>query len=224
MRQTPVYIVCSPRPRVGKTLVSRLLTEFLFAEHGRVSAFDINVSDPSLIDFLPRVTERADVIDTRGQMALMDRLIVHDGVPKVIDLGYPSFDAFFRLVAEVGFLKEAERRSVLPVTMFMADHDRASARAFTALRAGFAKAAIIAVDNQFATYGELDEPFASARPLTIPALPGFLKSIIDRKNFSFTQFLRDSNDPSSELHQWTRQNFLAFRELGLNLLLKKMWL
>lgn len=224
MRQTPVYIVCSPRPRVGKTLVSRLLAEFLFAEHNRVCAFDINDADPSLIDWLPRVTERAEVQDTRGQMDLMDRLIVHDSVPKVIDLGYPSFDAFFRMIAEIGFFKEAERRNVLPVAMFMADRDRASARAFTALREGFSRAAIVAVDNRHITYGELGEPFASARPLVVPALPGFLKSIVDRRNFSFTQFLRDSQDPSSELHQWTRKNFIAFRELGLNLLLKKLWL
>lgn len=222
MRQTPVYIVCSPRPRVGRTLLARLLTEFLFAEHGRVSAFDVNDTEPALIDYLPRVTARAEVEDTRGQMALMDQLIVHDGVPKVIDLGAPSFDHFFRMVAEIGFIKEAERRMVLPVILFMADRDRASARAFLALREGFSNAEVIPVDNQHVTYGDLGEPFVSARPLMIPALPGFLKSIIDRRNFSFTQFLRDSKDPSSEMHQWTRRNFVAFRELGLNLLLRRL--
>ena len=29
MRRTPVYIICSPRPLVGKTLIARLMSEFL---------------------------------------------------------------------------------------------------------------------------------------------------------------------------------------------------
>ena len=40
MRQTPVYIVCSPRPLVGKTLIARLLSEFLLLKHGTVIPFE----------------------------------------------------------------------------------------------------------------------------------------------------------------------------------------
>jgi Mrp family chromosome partitioning ATPase len=49
MRQTPVYIVCSPRPLVGKTLVARLLSEFLLLKNGQVLAFDVNLKEPSLL-------------------------------------------------------------------------------------------------------------------------------------------------------------------------------
>ena len=110
MSATPVYIVCSPRPLVGKTLLARLLSEFLLLKDGTVSAFDINLKEPSLLEYLPRVTETADVADTFGKMALMDRLIVHDGVAKVVDLGFHAFDEFFRMTSEIGFLKEAARR------------------------------------------------------------------------------------------------------------------
>ena len=85
MYRTPVFIICSPRPLVGKTLIARLLTEFLLLKHGAVAAFDINLKEPSLLEFLPRVTETADVIDTFGKMQLMDRLIVNDLVGTVID-------------------------------------------------------------------------------------------------------------------------------------------
>ena len=37
---TPVYIICSPRPQVGKTLIARLLSEFLLLKNGRVQAFE----------------------------------------------------------------------------------------------------------------------------------------------------------------------------------------
>src|SRR5918993_8820 len=107
MARTPVFIICSPRPLGGKTLIARLLTEFLLLKHGTVTAFDINLKEPSLLEFLPKVTETADVIDTFGKMQLMDRLIVNDGVPKVIDLGFHAFDEFFKMTGEIGFLKEA---------------------------------------------------------------------------------------------------------------------
>ena len=53
MRATPVYIICSPRPLVGKTLIARLLSEFLLLKNGNVAAFDINLKEPSLLDYLP---------------------------------------------------------------------------------------------------------------------------------------------------------------------------
>ena len=61
MTATPVYIVCSPRPQAGKTLVARLLSEFLLLKDGRVIAFDINLKEPSLLDYLPGITETAEI-------------------------------------------------------------------------------------------------------------------------------------------------------------------
>ena len=112
MHHTPVYIICSPRPLVGKTLIARLLSEFLLLKQGTVTAFDINLKEPSLLDYLPNVTETADISDTYGKMSLIDRVIVDDGLAKVIDLGFHAFDEFFKMSDEIGFLKEAARRRV----------------------------------------------------------------------------------------------------------------
>ncbi|MEY9309123.1 Mrp family chromosome partitioning ATPase [Bradyrhizobium ottawaense] len=109
MPATPVYIICSPRPQVGKTLLARLLAEFLLLKNGNVAAFDVNLKEPSLLDYLPKITETADVIDTYGKMQLMDRVIVDDGMAKVIDLGFHAFDEFFKMTDEIGLLKEAAR-------------------------------------------------------------------------------------------------------------------
>ena len=220
MDRTPVYIICSPRPLVGKTLVARLLSEFLLLKNGEVAAFDINLKEPSLLEFLPKVTETADVIDTFGKMQLMDRLIVNDGVPKVIDLGFHAFDEFFKMTGEIGFLKEAARRGVSPIILFVADTDRASARAFPMLQQQIPPAALVTVDNEHIVRGELPPAFARGRVLRIAALPVFLKTYIDRLTFSFTGYLRNEKDSSTELHQWIRENYFSFRELELNLMLQ----
>ena len=218
MSSTPVYIICSPRPLVGKTLLARLLSEFLLLKNGSVASFDINLKEPSLLEYLPRLTETADVMDTYGKMQLMDRLIVNDGIAKVIDLGFHAFDEFFKMTNEIGFLKEAVRRSVAPIILFVADTDRVSARAYPTLREQFPLKALIAIDNEHVVRGELPTAMAAGRVLRISALPSFLKTYIDRVTFSFTDYLRTERDSSTELHQWIRRNYICFRELELSLL------
>jgi hypothetical protein len=221
MSTTPVYIICSPRPLVGKTLLARLLSEFLLLKDGTVSAFDINLKEPSLLEYLPRVTETADIMDTFGKMALMDRLIVHDGVAKVVDLGFHAFDEFFKMTSQIGFLKEASRRDVAPIILFLADTDRVSARAYPMLREQIPLKSLITIDNEYIVRGELPAEMGLGRVLRITALPSFLKTYVDRLPFSFTDYLRNERDSSTELHQWIRRNYTAFRELEFSLLAER---
>jgi hypothetical protein len=221
MRRTPVYIICSPRPLVGKTLIARLLSEFLLLKDGTVASFDINLKEPSLLDYLPDITETAEVDDTFGKMALMDRLIVDDGVSKVIDLGFHAFEEFFKMSEEIGFMKEAARRGVAPVILFVADTDRVSARNYPMLQRQIPASALVTIDNEHVVRGELPPAFSHGRVLRIAALPVFLKTNIDRLTFSFTGYLRHEKDSSTELHQWIRRNYLSFRELELNLILQR---
>jgi hypothetical protein len=221
MAYTPVYIVCSPRPMVGKTLLSRLLSEFLLLKNGTVISFDINLKEPTLVDYLPRTTETADVVDTYGKMQLMDRLIVDDGIGKVIDLGFHAFDEFFKMSHEIGFMKEAARRRVAPIILFMADTDRVSMRGHDMLLDQIPPSALIVVDNEYVVRGELPVAMGQGRVLPIAALPRFLKTYIDRLTFSFTDYLRGEKDSSTELHQWIRRNYLIFRDLEMRLIARR---
>jgi hypothetical protein len=218
MSSTPVYIICSPRPLVGKTLLARLLGEFLLLKDGSVACFDINLKEPSLLEYLPRITETADVGDTYGKMQLMDRLIVHDGIAKVIDLGFHAFDEFFKMTHEIGFLKEALRRRVAPIVLFIADTDRISARSYPALQEQIPANALVTIDNEYVVRGELPHDMGAGQVVRIPALPSFLRTYIDRLTFSFTDYLRNERDSSTELHQWIRRNYTVLRELELKLL------
>ena len=76
---------------------------------------------------------------------------------------------------------------------------------------GEARAALVKADAA-------DLVMAAGRVLRISALPSFLKTYIDRVSFSFTDYLRNERDSSTELHQWIRRNYTSFRELELSLL------
>src|ERR1700748_2397957 len=90
-RPTHVYIVATPRPRTGGTLLARVLVEFFHADGRTVGAFDLDAFDGTLAGFLPELTVRADINDTRGQITLFDQLIVGDDRPKVVDVGAHAF-------------------------------------------------------------------------------------------------------------------------------------
>ena len=220
MRPTPVYIICSPRPLVGKTLIARLLSEFLLFKNGNVAAFDVNLKEPSLLEYLPNITETAEIDDTFGKMALMDRVIINDGMAKVIDLGFHAFDEFFKMTEEIGFMKEAARRGVSPIILFVGDTDRVSARSYPMLQRQIPQNALVTIDNEYVVRGEFPEAFAEGRILRVPALPTFLKTYVDRLSFSFTEYLRSERDLSTELHQWIRRNYFSFREMEMSLILQ----
>jgi hypothetical protein len=217
---TAVYIICSPRPRVGKTLVARLLTEYLKASRREVIAFDLSSNEPSLLDYLPKQTETAQVRDTFGQMQLMDRLIVDDGVPKVLDVDASAFDTFFKLFQEIGFLKEATRQGVAPLVMFVLDQDFSSSRAYTMLERAVPANALVAVNNEAVLYGEVPPWVRARRMIEIKLLPDFLKGYIAKTTFSFNAFARNKSNSSSELYDWIRGIFLHFREIELSLMLR----
>jgi hypothetical protein len=88
------------------------------------------------------------------------------------------------------------------------------------LREQIPPASLITIDNEHVTRGELPPAMAHGRVLDIAALPPFLKTYIDRLNFSFTGYLRSEHDSSTELHQWIRKNYFNFREIELRLLLQ----
>jgi len=229
-RRTPVYVVCSARARVGKTMVARLLTEFLIADKRPVVAFDLNPDEFALSDFLPRHATVADLGQTRGQIALFDRLIVNDATAKVVDLGTVSYERFFKLMQELSFAQEARRRSIEPVILFMADPDRRSIQAYANLQSRLPDVARVPVLNEavwrvqqgLLPEGAFPVHRAGGLPMRIPHLPPFLKGIVEKPGFTFTGFLRRPAETETGLHEWIKRAFLEFRELELRLLLEQL--
>jgi hypothetical protein len=231
-RRTPLYFVCSPRPRVGKTLVARLLVDFFLLDGRRVAAFDLDVNEPSLLDFLPGYTQPAKIADIQGQMALFDRLILDDTTAKIVDLAPASFEGFFKVMREIDFVVEARRRFVEPVTLFMVDPDRASLQAYVNLQRLLPEMILVPVYNEAVSKGQGTRgrfPLSNAIsiPIQIPALMPLLHRYIEQPPFSFADF-RGSPPVDipleiyMELHRWMRRVFVEFRELELRLLLSDL--
>ena len=78
--------------------------------------------------------------------------------------------------------------------------------------------ALITIDNEHVVRGELPDGDGPGTGAADIGAASFLKTYIDRLTFSFTDYLRNERDSSTELHQWIRRNYTSFRELELSLL------
>ena len=148
-RRTPIFIVTSSRPRVGKTLIARALTEYFCAQNRPVAAFDVNPDEFKLIDHLPAYTAAASLNDTRGEMALFDQLVLEDEVPKVVDLGHQLFDRFFAVMQQIDFAAEVRRRAIAPMVLFVADPDERARQGYAMLKDRFPDLPLVPVLNEY---------------------------------------------------------------------------
>jgi hypothetical protein len=223
-----VTIIASPRPRVGKTLLARLLTDFHVYEGRKVAAFDLNSGEGTLAQFLPEHAATAEIVDIQGQMALFDRLIADDDTTKVVDLGHEVFASFFAVAKQIGFAEEARRRGIAPAILFMITPDNTSVEAYRGLRTRLPHAALTPVHNEMLGSGQHRDRYltigSGAAQLKLPALAPGLRRYIEKPPFSFSESnLANAKDipldTHIELQRWLRKIYLEFRELDLRVLL-----
>ena len=222
-----VTIVASPRPRVGKTLLARLLTDFHVHEGRSVAAFDLNAGEGTLAQFLPAQTIASAIGDVQGQMALFDRLITGDGANKIVDLGHEAYESFFTLADQIGFAEEARRRAIAPAILFVIAPDRTSVDAYRSLRSRFPLATLAPVHNEMFGPAQHRDKFPTsggAVQVRFPVLAPGLRKYIDKPPFSFSDSqLADAKDVPVNVHielqRWLRKAYTEFRELDLRILL-----
>jgi hypothetical protein len=226
--RSSITIVASPRPRVGKTLLARLLTEFHAQEGGSVAAFDLNAGGGTLARFLPEYTTVSTIGDIKGQMALFDRLIAEDGGAKIVDLGYESFESFFALAQQIGFAEEALKHGIAPAILFVITPDATSVEAYRGLRRRFPQAVLAPVHNEIFGSAQHRDKYQLAGSgetvVRLPVLAPGVRKFVETPPFSVSELqpapaVDMPPEVNAELQRWLRRAFREFRELDLRILL-----
>jgi hypothetical protein len=225
-QQTPLYIVASQHPRVGKTLIARLLIEFLRISGRPLVGYDLDPREPTLAPFFPTMVWTIDIADTPGQMALFDRLIADHWRTTVIDLGYSLFEQFFTVMAEIGFEGEARRHSLEPIVLFVTDSAPTTAKSYADLRRRLPETVFIPVHNEASSFMFISRDFPPTRPeygmIRIPRLSPIVRGVIDRPGFSFATYMASQPGGPTEVHTWIQTIFTEFRDLELRLLVGQL--
>lgn len=223
---TPLYIVASPRQRVGKTLIARLVIDFLLTSERPLEGYDLHPHEPALAKRFPGFVAPIDIGDVSGQMQLFDRLLAHNSITKVVDLGCRPFAQFFAVMWEIDFVTEARRRLIEPIVLFVADPEPATARTYGALRSQFETTTFLPVHNQAVSITFTKEDFPPTRTehgiIRIPSLSPLVRRVIDRPSFSFGTYMNEQLTGPTQVHQWIYPIVTKFRELELQLLMGRL--
>ncbi len=225
-QRTPLYIVASQHPRVGKTLIARLLIEYFRLSGKPLVGYDLDPREPALAAYFPNLVWTLDIAETRGQMALFDRLIADHWRTTVIDLGYGLFEQFFDVMAEIGFEQEARRQSIEPIVLYISDSAPSTARAYAELRRRLRQTTFVPVHNESTSFMFIAQDYPPSRPecgvLRIPRLSPIVRGVIDRSGFSFATYMAKQPGGPTEVHSWLGDIFAQFRELELRLLIGEL--
>jgi hypothetical protein len=215
-----VTIIASPRPRVGKTILARLVTDFHLHEGRAAAAFDLNKGEATLAQFVPEHTTQADISGVKGQMALFDRLVADDAAAKIVDVGHEQFEEFFTQAVRIGLAEEARRRDIAPSILFVATPDRSSIETYRRLRSRMPLATLTPAYNELLGPPQHRDSYpilGSREPLRFPALAPALRKYIEQPPFTFAdeQLANARNIPLDghiELQRWLRRAYAELRE------------
>src|SRR5262249_53257769 len=225
-QQTQLYIVASRHPRVGKTLLTRLLIEFLRISGRPLVGYAPYPRDAPLSGYFPNLVWPVDIADTRGQMALFDRILSDHWRTTVIDLGQGLFDQFFKVMTEIGFEDEARQKLIQPVVLFITDPAPFTAQTYAELRGRLEQTIFVPVHNEAAAFMVIGQDFPPSSPkfatIRIPRLSPIVRGVIDRPGFSFSAYMSQQPGGPTEVHSWISRVFAEFRELELRLLIGQL--
>ncbi len=226
--RTFVFIVCSPVGRAGKTMAARLLGDYFLLSGRTFVGFDTDAHEPSFAARFPQEVIVSDLNTIQGQMALIDPLLVPDGVPKIIDLWHRSFDGFFTLLDHTEFVAEARKLAIEPVVLYLAEGSSRSVETAGRLFTGYPDLQIVVVMNEGTAPGLAGHEDLGSNPagrsFKITALDPVLLQTIEEPGFSLSRFMlmppvNMSIVVRAGLREWLWRIFSQFKSFELRMAL-----
>ncbi len=184
--QPTIYIIASDQHRNGKTLLARLLVDYLMLDGRDPFVIDTDAPDGPLRSFFPGRTALADFAAIKGQMKLFDTLLAAPGRDYVIDLPARHTENFFAAERDLSFFLECKKLGFRIFLFFVVDQSIISLKAARLLQHYPGVDLFVPVRNQLVR-SAWDEDDGS---LTLPFLPAPVASAISNKRFSFRNFVQ----------------------------------
>ncbi len=222
-----VFIICSAGGGVGKTTMARLLGDYFLLSGRQFAGFDTHPYEPEFSERFPRDVKVVDLNSVPGQMALFDPLLVHDEVPKIIDLWHHTVDPFFMLWDHMDFAAETRRIGVEPIVFLFAEPSPRSLAIASRIATRHPDVIMITVHNEGAQMrGLIDHDmlrrFPASGSFKMATLDPILRSAVNAKGFSFSRFMLAPPSGMSiivraGLNSWILQMLTQFQSLELSM-------
>jgi hypothetical protein len=224
---TRFHIVCSDQSRNGKTLIARLLCDYLILCRRAPLIFDAAPAPGGLRSYFPARALKVELSTAAGQMALFDRALALPRKDCVVDLPAHLLAGVADLMRQIGFGEETHTPGLEVVVLFVVDRSVDSLLAARKLRALLRPARFIIVKNEAILTADFDrlarflyDGLAKEGQIAIPLLDHAATAVIDDRTFSFRRFAEEN--PTGMPHQicgsiedFLGRVFRQFDSLGL---------
>jgi len=182
-----IYVVCSDRHRNGKTLLARVLVDYLMLDSRDPFVIDADPPEGPLRGFFPGRTVLVDFDQMQGRVKLFDTILDSPGRDYVIDLPAIQTGPFFQALRELDFVAAAHGRGFAIVALFIVDRSASSARAAQDIRLDAGTDLVVEVGNAFvgSNVKKADEGVS----FTMPVLAHEAAVHISGKRFSLRSFV-----------------------------------
>lgn len=200
-----IYIVCSDRHRNGKTLLARVLVDYLMLEKRDPFVIDAGFPEGPLRAAFPGRTALVDFSQVQGQMKLFDTIMGSPGRDYVIDLPVPQTENFFATYSQLDFHIEATRAGFQIVVFFIVDKDYSSLRFSEDVQRQVAPALFI-VRNIY--IGSALVPRGDTLSIDIPELDREVMNLIEARHFSLRNFILGDEGSMAAQHSRKLKIFL----------------
>ena len=182
-----IVIVCSDRHRNGKTLLARVLVEFLLLQGSDPFVLDLGQPDGGVRDYFPGRTALVDFAHVSGQMKVFDTILEGPGRDYVIDVATSQLARFCEAMGDLEFRQAAKAAGFNIVVLFIVDAARESLRSAAAVEELLSPDLFVPVANRFVGTS-LPEGIDSLT-LTMERLDPQLQALVSERRFSFRAFL-----------------------------------
>lgn len=184
--QPTIYVVASDQHRNGKTLLARLLVDYLLLDGRDPFVIDTDAPDGPLRNFFPGRTALADFAAITGQMKLFDTILAAPGRDYVVDLPARHTENFIAAERDLNFFAECKKLGFRVFLFFIVDQSFVSLKAAKALQHYPGVDLFVPVRNMLVRSSWPEDDGA----LTIPFLSAPLASSISNRRFSFRAFVQ----------------------------------
>ena len=184
-----VHITCSDQHRNGKTLLARLLVDFLMLDGRDPFIVDTDVPEGPLRSYFPGRTTIADFAAIKGQMKLFDTILAAPGRDYVIDLPARHTGNFFATARDLDFFAECQKAGFRVFLFFVVDASFASLKAARAMSEEKGVDLFVPVRNMFVRSHWPEDEAA----FTLPFLAAPIATAIANRRFSLRDFV--NGDP-----------------------------
>lgn len=185
--QPAIHIVCSGQHRNGKTLLARLLADYLLLEDRDPFLIDLSHPEGALRSYFPGRTALVDFSDIRGQMLAFDTMLQAPGRDYVVDVPVQQLPAFVQVVHDLNVIAEAAKAGLATVVFCIVDQGEDSLKAAASLERVFAPALFVPVRNLFV--GSALSARFGGLTLVLPVLDPELRDLAGSRRFSFRNFV-----------------------------------